>query len=80
MWSAVESGHKMIALIFTHIDLSIKFIMEVAVANKKDIRKLSLSQIKEFLVEKGEQGFRAKQVYEWLWKKSVQSFDEMTNL
>jgi 23S rRNA (adenine2503-C2)-methyltransferase len=32
------------------------------------------------LVEKGEQGFRAKQVYEWLWKKSVQSFDEMTNL
>jgi 23S rRNA (adenine2503-C2)-methyltransferase len=54
--------------------------MEVVVANKKDIRKLSLSQIKEFLVEKGEQGFRAKQVYEWLWKKSVQSFDEMTNL
>jgi hypothetical protein len=39
----------MIALIFTHIDLSIKFIMEVVVANKKDIRKLSLSQIKEFL-------------------------------
>ncbi|MDI9866543.1 23S rRNA (adenine(2503)-C(2))-methyltransferase RlmN [Flectobacillus sp. DC10W] len=54
--------------------------MEVVVANKKDIRKLSLSQIKEFLVEKGEQGFRAKQIYEWLWKKSVQSFDEMTNL
>jgi 23S rRNA (adenine2503-C2)-methyltransferase len=54
--------------------------MEVVVANKKDIRKLSLSQIKEFLLEKGEQGFRAKQVYEWLWKKSVQSFDEMTNL
>lgn len=28
----------------------------------------------------GEQGFRAKQVYEWLWKKSSVSFDEMSNL
>lgn len=28
----------------------------------------------------GEKAFRAKQVYEWLWKKSAQSFDEMTNL
>ena len=28
----------------------------------------------------GEQPFRAKQVYEWLWKKSAGSFDEMTNL
>lgn len=28
----------------------------------------------------GEPAFRAKQVYEWLWKKSAQSFDEMTNL
>lgn len=54
--------------------------MEIAVANKKDIRKLTLNQIKEFLVENGEQGFRAKQVYEWLWKKSAQDFDEMTNL
>lgn len=28
----------------------------------------------------GEKSFRAKQVYEWLWKKSAHSFDEMTNL
>ncbi|MFD1816344.1 23S rRNA (adenine(2503)-C(2))-methyltransferase RlmN [Pseudarcicella hirudinis] len=54
--------------------------MEAVAVNKKDIRKLSISQLKDFLVEKGEQGFRAKQVYEWLWKKSVQSFEEMTNL
>ena len=24
--------------------------------------------------------FRAKQVYEWLWKKSVSSFEEMRNV
>ena len=47
---------------------------------KKDIRKLSLPQIKDSLVAFGEQSFRAKQVYEWLWQKSAISFDEMTNL
>ncbi|PWK22962.1 23S rRNA (adenine2503-C2)-methyltransferase [Arcicella aurantiaca] len=53
-------------------------IMETIV--KKDIRKQSIAQIKDFLAEHKEQAFRAKQVYEWLWKKSVQSFEEMTNL
>lgn len=28
----------------------------------------------------GEQKFRAKQIYEWLWQKSCTSFDEMSNL
>lgn len=47
---------------------------------KKDIRLLSLDQIKEALVEVGEKAFRAKQIYSWLWQKSAKSFDEMTNL
>jgi len=47
---------------------------------KKDIRKYSLNNLSEFFVSKGEKAFRAKQVYEWLWKKSATSFDEMTNL
>lgn len=47
---------------------------------KKDIRSLSLDEIKMFLVEKNEKPFRAKQIYEWLWQKSVRSFDEMSNL
>lgn len=47
---------------------------------KKDIRKLDLGQIKDFLTEKGEKAFRAKQIHEWLWKKSARSFDDMTNL
>lgn len=28
----------------------------------------------------GEQGFRAKQIYEWLWVKSCVDFDQMSNL
>ncbi|MFZ4863437.1 23S rRNA (adenine(2503)-C(2))-methyltransferase RlmN [Sphingobacterium sp. Mn56C] len=45
-----------------------------------DIRSLSLEQLKEKLVEMGEKGFRAKQIYEWLWQKSITDFDQMTNL
>ncbi|MEK6614509.1 MAG: 23S rRNA (adenine(2503)-C(2))-methyltransferase RlmN [Bacteroidota bacterium] len=47
---------------------------------KQNIRALPLDEIKIFFEKKGAQSFRAKQVYEWLWKKSARSFDEMTNL
>ncbi len=50
------------------------------VQNKKDIRKTSSADLKAFLEANGEKGFRAKQIQEWLWKKSAWSFDEMTNL
>jgi 23S rRNA (adenine2503-C2)-methyltransferase len=49
-------------------------------ADKQDIRKLGLEQLKSWMTEHGEKGFRAKQIYEWIWKKSAGSFDEMTNL
>ncbi len=47
---------------------------------KADIRSLSLAEIENFFREKKEKPFRAKQVYEWIWKKTCRSFDEMTNL
>ena len=47
---------------------------------KKDIRSLSLEQLESFFNSIGEQSFRAKQLYNWLWKKSKFSFLEMTNL
>ena len=46
----------------------------------QDIRALTQDQIKAFLSEHGEKPFRAKQINEWLWKKAVHSFDDMTNL
>ena len=48
--------------------------------SKKDIRSLSLDELKTVFTENGDKAFRAKQVYEWLWKKSARTFDEMTNL
>ena len=47
---------------------------------KQDIRKLSLEEIQDFFVSIGDKAFRAKQVYEWLWKKSAKDFDQMTNI
>jgi len=46
----------------------------------KNIRHLSLADIEQYFETLGEKKFRAKQVYEWLWLKPVQSFDAMTNL
>ncbi|GJM59936.1 23S rRNA (adenine(2503)-C(2))-methyltransferase RlmN [Persicobacter diffluens] len=51
-----------------------------AVSEKQDIRKLTKAQLKDKFVEMGEKPFRSKQVFEWLWKKSATSFEEMTNL
>lgn len=47
---------------------------------KQDILLLSKKEIKDFLEKNGEKAFRAKQIYEWLWKQPVNSFDKMTNL
>lgn len=49
-------------------------------SQKKNIRLLSLTELKEWLSSKNEKPFRAKQIYQWLWQKGVHSFDEMTNL
>lgn len=47
---------------------------------KIDIRTLSLEELSQFFALHGEKKFRAKQVMEWLWKKSVTRFEDMSNL
>ncbi len=47
---------------------------------KKDIRALSVEQLADLFKEINEPAFRAKQVYDWLWAKSVTNFDDMSNL
>ena len=46
----------------------------------KDIRKESLEDLITYFEQIGENKFRAKQVWEWLWVKSARSFEEMSNL
>lgn len=47
---------------------------------KPNIRDLTREELTSFFTKKGEQPFRAKQVYEWLWKKSAHRFNDMSNL
>jgi 23S rRNA (adenine2503-C2)-methyltransferase len=46
----------------------------------KNIRTLTLPQLKEYFESIGDKKFRAIQAYEWLWKKNARSFDDMSNL
>ena len=47
---------------------------------KKDIRKLGLPELKDYVSEIGLPVFRAKQIWEWIWVKSAHTFEEMSNL
>ena len=48
--------------------------------SKKDIRSLSLDQLKKFFLENDLKEYRGDQVYSWLWEKSAINFEQMTNL
>lgn len=47
---------------------------------KTDIKSLSLREVENLILTLNLQKFRAKQIYEWLHKSGVFSFDDMTNL
>ncbi len=47
---------------------------------KTNLYDLDYEQLVQFLTEQGEAKFRAKQVWEWLYKHYALSFAEMTNL
>jgi 23S rRNA (adenine2503-C2)-methyltransferase len=49
-------------------------------AQQKNIRHLSYPELEQYFLESGDKKFRAKQVYEWIWKKHAHSFEAMTNL
>lgn len=50
------------------------------VDERQSIYGLSRKEMEEFFVHHGQKAFRAKQVWDWLYRKRVRSFDEMTNL
>ena len=47
---------------------------------KKDIRSLTKEQLRNFFVKNGDKAFRGNQVFEWLWSKSLHTFEAMTNI
>lgn len=47
---------------------------------KTDLLALTLPQLQEWLAERNEPSFRAKQIYAWLYKQLVDDFARMSNL
>ena len=47
---------------------------------KTDLAGLELTQLEDFVVSLGHKKFHAKQLYQWVWKRGVTEFSEMTNL
>jgi 23S rRNA (adenine2503-C2)-methyltransferase len=47
---------------------------------KKNLKGLTLAELQAFVEELGEKKYRAAQLYGWLYAKSAQSFDEMTDI
>jgi len=48
--------------------------------SKPDLRGLSLDELKSFILKLDEPAYRAGQIADWVFKRGVRSFDEMTNL
>ena len=47
---------------------------------KIDIKNLTLDELEQEIINIGEAKFRAKQIFNWLHQKNVESFDEMSNI
>ena len=47
---------------------------------KQSIYSLRYDEMQQWLIDHGQQKFRAKQIFEWLYQKRVNTIDEMTNL
>ena len=45
-----------------------------------NIKDISLSELEAFVLSVDEKKFRAKQIYNWIWKNHVSSFNEMKNI
>lgn len=45
-----------------------------------DIRAMSLPQLEAWVLSLGETKFRAKQIYQWLWRKQISDFGTMSDL
>ena len=46
----------------------------------KNIKDYNLDELKQEFINMGEKPYRAEQVFNWIYKENVTSFDEMTNL
>ena len=47
---------------------------------KIDIKEIKFDKLKNIISQEGYQSFRAQQIFQWIYQKNVNSFEEMSNL
>jgi 23S rRNA (adenine2503-C2)-methyltransferase len=47
---------------------------------KRDIKNLTLEELKKEIVDMQEPSYRARQIFSWLYQRGVPNFDEMSNI
>lgn len=47
---------------------------------KTDIRSQSFAELQKSFADMGQPAYRAKQVFDWMWKLGAKGFDDMTNV
>src|SRR5260370_8429179 len=55
-------------------------ITPIHIQKKTDLLALTLPQLQQWLTERGEASFRARQIYSWLYQQLTSDFSLMTNL
>ena len=50
------------------------------VSERPDIRALSREELDALVHDLGEKPYRARQLWDWLWRKGAHSWEEMTDL
>ena len=50
------------------------------ISSKIDIKDLSRQQLRDWLAARGRRAFRADQIFQWLYPRQADRFDQMTNL
>ena len=46
----------------------------------KSIYGITRSKLEEYFVKNNDKKFRATQIFEWVYRKRIKSFDEMSNI
>ena len=72
-----EAVKKKISLLFVWRCDAYFIIMDKA---RRDIRALTLEELRRFFTSNAVPAFKGNQVYEWLWSKGSHDFEGMTNL
>ena len=55
-------------------------ITQIIVMQKKDIKDLTLQELKKEISDLGAPSYRAPQVFRWIYKQGVSDFDGMKNI